>query len=107
MLWREFKQYRPGKEWKQCLSGPLITVGKLDDRPVCISVFVHTIDDERIVFYEATSMVVDHQMIDNWFLEHLPDSALKQYNLSQGDRYLNRVDAGNFFNVFGNKAKTE
>lgn len=31
----------------------------------------------------------------------------KQCNLSQGDWYLSRADAGDFFDVFGNKAKTE
>ena len=102
-LWQDIKKYRPEWEWKQSLSGPLITVGRLDDRPICISVFVHEIGGERIVFVEPTSQLVDYKMIDEWLLEHLPESALQQHNLRQGSRYLNKVDAGNFFNVFGNK----
>lgn len=101
--WPDVKKYRPEWEWKQSLSGPLITVGRLDDRPICISVFVHEIGGERIVFVEPTSQLVDYKMIDEWLLEHLPESALQQHNLRQGYRYLNKVDAGNFFNVFGNK----
>lgn len=102
-LWRDYKVHRPGKKWEQSLSGPLVTVGELDGRPVCISVFVHTIGGHRVVFMEPTSQVVDHKMIEEWLLEHLPDSAMRQNTWGDGKRYINKVDAMNFFNVFPNE----
>ena len=104
-LWQDVKKYRPEWTLDQSLSGPLVTVGHIGDRPICISVFVHTIGGERIAFVEATSQLVDWKMIEEWLMEHLPESALQQHNLKQGYHYLNKVDAGNFFNVFGNKAQ--
>lgn len=86
--------------WKQSLSGPLVTVGHIYKRPICISLFVHTIDGHRILFMEPTSQIVDHKKIEAWLLEHLPDSAMQQHWLKEGSRYINKVDAMNFNNVF-------
>lgn len=109
MLWKEYRERVPDGEWIQSLgewfqslSGPLVTVGQVNGRPVCISLFVNTIGGKKVVFYEATSVMVDHDMIDHWFLDHLPDSALKTLNVRGADKqYPVRVTPANFFNMFG------
>lgn len=100
VLWKEYKVYRPGKVWDDARSGPLITIGRLNDRPICISIFVHTIDGHRVAFMEPTSLLVDHKMIEEWLLAALPDSALHLSGTGSGERYINKVDAMNFYNVF-------
>ena len=86
-LWRHHYQ----GNWKQSLEGICREIGRLDDMPVCLSLIVDEVSGYRILFWEATSMVVDHRIIDKWFETHLPDKP--------------RVDAMNFCNVFPREAK--
>lgn len=102
MLWKEYRERMPDGEWIQSLSGPFVTVGQVNGRPVCISLFVNTIGGKKVVFYEASSVMVDHDMINQWFLDHLPDSALKTLNVWGADKqYPVRVTPADFFNMFG------
>lgn len=87
-LWEEFHKNR-GVSWEEQRSGPLITVGKLDKRPVCIAPLVHTVNGKKIMFLEATSVLVDWNMIEKWLRINLPESA---FNGTQ----LNKVDPINF-----------
>jgi hypothetical protein len=92
-LWQKYHKER-GLSWEDSTGGPLVTIGRCDDRPVCISLFVNVIDGHRVLFMEPTSLVVDHQMIDNWLFQNLPITARKN-----DGKYLNKVDAMNFHNV--------
>lgn len=91
-LWQEWQ--KPGKSWKENTSGFLETVGHLDGRPVCVSMFTATVDGHRLLFLDATSQVVDHKMIDEWLQRTMPQSAFRD------NGYVNRVDAMNFTNIF-------
>lgn len=93
-LWKEYHQGRK-KTWVQGLGGYLPTIGLLGDRPVVLSLLVNTVDGHPILFMEATSQVVDHQMIEDWLKRHLPATALKD-----DGKYVNKVDSNNFDNVF-------
>lgn len=46
--------------------GPIVTVGMLDGRPVCISLNVVIIRGKRVMFYSPTSQVVDYKMIEEY-----------------------------------------
>jgi hypothetical protein len=58
---------------------------------VVISLTVNTVHGHRILFLEATSMVVDHQMIEDWLKANLPPTAFKD-----DGKYLNKENAMNF-----------
>lgn len=57
------------KKWEQ-LGGWLVTVGKLDGRPVCISLNWDRLDGFLVCDWEATSEVVDYKMVNKWLDEH-------------------------------------
>lgn len=52
--------------WESDGMGLLCTIGKLGDRPVCVSIRSAVVDGKKIIFYHATSIVVDHDMVRNW-----------------------------------------
>lgn len=93
-LWREYHKER-GMPWEADLGGYLPTIGQLDGRPVCLSLFVKKIDGHKLLFIEATSQVVDHKMIDEWLKANLPATAFQP-----GGEYINYQNAMNFHNVF-------
>lgn len=63
-LYNEFKEL--GHTYIQDMGGPLITVGKLDDMPVCIAPMIHKVGGVNVLYVEATSVVVNWDMIDEW-----------------------------------------
>jgi hypothetical protein len=50
--------------------GHMVTVGHIEDRPIVISLSYARIYGQRVVFWEATSQLIDHAMIEKWFEEH-------------------------------------
>lgn len=87
-LWQEHTK-RHGKEsWVSNLSGFLEIVGHLNDKPVCISLFTTVVNGQKLLFWHATSTVVDHDIIRKWFEKNLTPEA-----------YGNTTDAMNFHNV--------
>jgi hypothetical protein len=98
-IWREFSDWSEDEHmdrtWKQG-SGLLATVGTVGKRPVCISVLVDVVNGKRILFYHATSQVVDHQMVEEWLKRELPVTAFEG-----GDprKRMNHTDATNWSNV--------
>jgi len=91
-LWKRYHQ-ELNYPWKDRLSGYGFTVGHLNDKPVHISLLTAVIKGQKLLFTFPTSKVVDHDMIDAWLKENLPEAILE-------DGYLNKVDADNFSNVF-------
>jgi hypothetical protein len=95
-LWQENKQHRK-LPWKDNLMGYIHTVGEIGDMPVCIRLMTSEIDGHTILFFEPTSAVVDHRMIDKFFEETLPLSAFRGGDREKG---VNETNAMNFCNVF-------
>lgn len=95
-LWRNPKEERPRVHWQQVHQGLIETVGLIrigkEEMPVCVSLFWNRLRAKPedaghlVMFWEATSQVVDHRMIDRWFKE----------NLRKG---VQTSDAMNFANV--------
>jgi hypothetical protein len=75
MLWVE-NHHRPLPngvsipDWKQEGMGFMTCIGELAGRPVCVGGFYARINGIRVMFYEATSQVVDHDMVERW-LDHI------------------------------------
>lgn len=94
-LWREHLE-QAGRSWKAGGGGPMVQVGEIADMPVCIALLVNEIDGHRILFYDATSQVVDHRLIDEWLEKNLPVTAFED---SDPRKRLNSTNAMNFSNV--------
>jgi hypothetical protein len=71
------------KTWEEESMGHTITIGSLDKRPVCVTLFYAKINGHRVIFYEGTSQVVDHKMIEDW-LQHW---TLKTIRWDNGHRW--------------------
>jgi hypothetical protein len=59
--------------WSQDSMGLHETIGYIDeneDRPVCISICWNFLNGHRVLFWEATSRFVDHEMIEMWFRKY-------------------------------------
>lgn len=65
----ERKIYGKAVSWKQ-MHGWLVTVGEFHKHPVCVSMHWNLIDGYPVMFYYATSRIVDHTMIDEWIDAH-------------------------------------
>lgn len=85
------------REWSSNLSGLMTCVGILADNQVWLSLSTAVIGGHKILFYHATSSVVDHGMVKSWLKARLPNTAF------DGDR-LNNTNAMNFHNVFPHEA---
>lgn len=81
-MWEKAKEY--GYNWKENSSGLLETVGYLDGRPICISLFTAEINGTKILLWHATSQLVDYKKINKWLELNTPN---------------NRTDATNWTNV--------
>jgi hypothetical protein len=84
---------KAGDSWKDNTSGLGITLGMVAKMPVCISLNSAVVNDHKIIFYSATSIMVDWRMVTDWLKTYMPETAFK-------DERLNKVDAMNFHNVF-------
>ncbi len=60
----------PMIEWKQVYQGQSVTIGKLDNRPIVLSIDYGYLNGKKILFYDAISQVVDLKMVDEWIEKH-------------------------------------
>lgn len=60
-----------GLAYVQDRGGPLLTIGKIDNRPIVIAPLIIKIGTVNVLYVEATSMLVDWDMIDNWIIEKI------------------------------------
>lgn len=60
--------------WQQITLGYGDTVGHVGDSPVFVTVSFARVLGQVIVFYEATSQVVDHRMVEKWTQTAFPAS---------------------------------
>lgn len=69
-LWQ---QWHEKVEWKEHPQGKAPTVGLLDGRPVVLCFFYAHLSGAKVMFWYATSQVVDYLMIDDYLKENFPD----------------------------------
>jgi len=73
-------------EWKPEVTHS-VELGRVDGRPCCIKCTFSILKGRRVLFWESTSQVVDHSMIEAWFRRYFKGS------LEHGN---SRCDANNF-----------
>lgn len=78
------------KTWQQH-GGYLQEIGRINDRPICISVDFVTIDGLYTAFVEMTSQLCDYVMMEEW---------LEKYCPIYTDRRNRTSDAMNFGHIF-------
>ena len=64
----------PRVVWEQIMLGYGDTIGHVGDAPVCVTITFARLFGQVIVFYEATSQVVDHRMVADWLTTAFPAS---------------------------------
>lgn len=77
-------------KWEQVMSGTMIEIGELDNRPINLAVNWAILEGYRVLFYEAVSQVVDYKMVDEW-IEHFS----KHIRWDNGHRWAH-TDSNNF-----------
>lgn len=87
-LWKRWSQ-ELGKTWEQVNPGLLPTIGSLAGMPICLSLSKVKVNGAPILFYYASSQVVDHRVVEKWIECQLPASAKSK------DGRINKSDATN------------
>lgn len=71
-LWkRDHHDEKIIKEWEQDV-GNGIKVGKVGKHEVWVSFMFNKLDGQWVCFYNATSQVVDHTLVENWIKKNCP-----------------------------------
>lgn len=52
--------------WEQVNPGKVITIGHCADSPVCVEVFYNILNGKKVMFYHASSSIVDYGMVEEW-----------------------------------------
>lgn len=63
--------------WKQDLKGLIIHVGTFADMPVSLSLSFAELNGKLVAFWDATSAVVNHDMIQEWFADNIASAVEK------------------------------
>lgn len=72
-LWNTWvKSAKEPIKWKDSNRGVIPVVGLVNKLPVCVSILINEIEGMPVVFWEATSRMVDHDLIKDWFKEKMP-----------------------------------
>src|SRR5574337_459163 len=79
------------KEWEQETIGRIVTIGKLDKRPINVQVWWAKLNGKRVLFYEACSQLVDYKLVEEW-LKHFTLDKIRWDN----DARWAHCDATNF-----------
>ena len=72
LLWEKFCNQTMYKtelsiyDWEQVGPGFCEIIGHVNKKPVCANVWWYKINGFMITCYEATSRMVDHEMLDKW-----------------------------------------
>lgn len=74
-IWEQY-YYNPSPKfgrvinsWEDEMMGHCLILGTIDNRPIAVTFYYAKILGKRVMFYEGTSQLVDHEMIKSW-LKH-------------------------------------
>ncbi len=82
------------KTWEQGRSGTGRVVGTFAGHPVFVSLFKNVVDGKQILFYDATSVIVDHDMVREYI-----ETAIGEAQGFKPDGRDFFTDAQNFHNI--------
>ena len=89
-LWKVFANK---EKWQQIQMGNGFTIGQLDGRPICVSIWYAYVHDKLVVFWEATSQVVDYVAVDAWLEKSLAVAHVDPNSVPRTDA----LNAGGYF----------
>lgn len=65
-----YQEYMDRKwSYVQDMSGYMHTIGHINDRPICIAPLIHKVAGLNVMYVEATSPLIDWDMIEDWARE--------------------------------------
>jgi hypothetical protein len=101
VLWEKYS--KKVTSWRGWSAGFSETVGYINNKPICVSVFFTMIDGDWIGFYEPTSQMVDYSMVDDHLKKHFP-KAKKYYpqdfnDLLNNTRYRKKDSVFSLLNI--------
>ena len=67
MLWA---LHHEKNDWKSGNMGYSRQIGKIGDRTIWVSFYLDTINGLRVLFWNATSQLVDYKMIEDYLEKH-------------------------------------
>jgi len=73
-----FNLKKQGYTVEQVSSGFMVQIGSYFGTPICVSFSWYIINDVWIGFYEVTSNVANHKMVETWikkYIPHIPEKA--------------------------------
>lgn len=82
------------KSWDQNAMGHGRSVSSDPEDPTFISLLTAVVGGKKLLFYYATSTIVNHDSVRAWIEKNMPASA------RQKDGRVNHADANNFHNIF-------
>jgi hypothetical protein len=82
----------PCFEWEQIAPGYHVVVGEFHGFPVNISCWWWKIDGVLVMFYEAVSRVVDHDMVDEWLLNNCVKKDGSSLAKTNADNFHHLID---------------
>lgn len=91
-VWARLKRTDRAVSWEN-RGGRGITIGYLDSRPVHVTLCHIDVAGHKVIFYDATSTVVDHDMVRAFIDMIAPESARRS------DGRVNHSDAANMTNI--------
>lgn len=73
-LWQAWHRFLP---WQQITRGEMVTAGSIrvglcEKMPTCVDVAWAILNERRVCFYHACSMVVDHRLVEKWRKAEFP-----------------------------------
>ena len=76
-LWKEFHELIDN--WQEVSCGYNIEIGKLNRRPIVISINYAILNGKKVLFYWGCSQLVDHKMIEDW-IKHFTEKTIRWDN---------------------------
>lgn len=69
-LYREYKDC--GMEFKQDMGGPMKRIGAINRQEIWVTPSIHVVDGVRVLYVEATSALIEWDMITEWVKQRVP-----------------------------------
>jgi hypothetical protein len=82
-------------DWEQIPSGFGITIGHVGKSPIHVCFSFAIINGKKICFYEATSQVINHKMIEDWLISRfqLTNDNYSRWNHTNAMNFHNCIQA--------------
>jgi len=87
-LWKDFHEEY---SWEQVSQGYGAHVGYIDGRPIFISLRWATVNEVYMLFWHATSKVVDYGMIEEWFVNNCDPMANGRHARCDADNFIHAI----------------